>query len=142
MAKSLDKAASAAVQRTPPIPRRSVLFRPGEGQSPKCLAGREPERVVLDNVLDALRCGESPSHNVVLHAPRGLGKTVLLAALEKAAEGITEQGGVRVIRAAASEIETLPHLYALTLGQRIPTSASAMAETGRGAKGECCGAQA
>ena len=38
---------------------------------------------VLRQILGALQEGDSPTHNAALHAPRGLGKSVLLEKLRR-----------------------------------------------------------
>ena len=59
-------------------------FAPGPGTPPPVLAGREAERRRLRDIVDDLRARRaSPVH--LLQAPRGMGKTVLLRDLQRAA---------------------------------------------------------
>lgn len=51
---------------------------PGQGNIPPYLAGRESERAALQGQLAKLAGRKSPGTSVVLHGPRGNGKTVLL----------------------------------------------------------------
>ena len=95
-------------------PTRSKLFRPGDGQPPKHLAGRERERQVLGDMLKSLQCRESPAHNAALHGPRGLGKTTLLRHIQEKAL----KAGVRVVRVSAGNVSTLAKLYSVTLGRK------------------------
>ena len=62
---------------------RPLLFVPGDGQMPLHVAGRAKEMEVLRQILGALQEGDSPAHNAALHAPRGLGKSVLLEKLRR-----------------------------------------------------------
>ena len=105
---------------------RSLLFVPGDGQMPLHVAGRAREMDVLRQILGALQEGDSPAHNAALHAPRGLGKSVLLEKLRREAEA---DGQVRVVFKSASEIAQLGSLYAATLGAPAPTGEQAIKST-------------
>lgn len=67
-------------------PRR--IFRPGIGQSPPVLAGREAEQTLIDDAIENLldeeddgnEDGEQP---IMLFGPRGIGKTALLRNMRK-----------------------------------------------------------
>ena len=96
----------------------SVLFAPGAGQSPLHIAGRDDEMQTLGRMLSRLGRKQSPSHNAALHAPRGMGKSVLLDKIAKEAKA----AGVRAEFLSASEIRTLESLYKRTLGQPVPRS--------------------
>ncbi len=61
-------------------------FRPGFGDLPPVLAGREALKRELNARMDALRSGERRVSGIQLMGPRGCGKTALLAWLEKQAE--------------------------------------------------------
>lgn len=67
--------------------KRSVRgpFRPGAGSPPPYLAGREDEQALFLDLLTDLGNGIPPPADVVLHGPRGNGKTSLLAWLEEEA---------------------------------------------------------
>ena len=54
------------------------LFRPGSGDRPPHLAGREREIMAVAPMEADLRDKHAPSADIVLHGPRGNGKTVLL----------------------------------------------------------------
>ena len=95
---------------------RAHLFKPGDSQMPRHVAGRTTELEVLGGMLNCLTDGESPSHNAALHAPRGMGKSVLLDKIAKKAEA----AGVRVALLPASDIRTLESLYKRTLGKPVP----------------------
>ncbi len=53
-------------------------FRPGDGQRPPYLAGRESEQGRLRKILAEISAGRPPAANMVMYGPRGMGKTVLL----------------------------------------------------------------
>lgn len=61
-------------------------FVPGQGVLPPFLAGREAEQDLLREHLERLRRGVAPEAFVVLHGPRGNGKTALLEWAERRAE--------------------------------------------------------
>ena len=65
-------------------------FRPGTGATPPYLAGREEEQAVFHAFLTDLANGMAPGTQVVLHGPRGNGKTVLLDWLER--EAVSRKG--------------------------------------------------
>ncbi len=53
-------------------------FKPGDGQRPPYLAGRENEQGRLRQILADMADGDSPAADMVMYGPRGMGKTVLL----------------------------------------------------------------
>ena len=55
-----------------------LSFKPGAGEVPPVMAGREKEQSRIKLVLDRLNAGLSPGQNIALIGPRGNGKTVLL----------------------------------------------------------------
>ena len=60
------------------------LFRPGTGDQPPYLAGREEEKAIFDTALDNLRENQrNPSGHVICYGPRGNGKTTLLRDQQK-----------------------------------------------------------
>ena len=75
----------------------SDLFKPGNGAHPPYLAGRDAELEALEPIEAAL-AAKRPAHaDVILHGPRGNGKTVLLNVL-----------GDRLERAGADVVRTTP----------------------------------
>ena len=70
-------------------------FRPGPGGLPPYLAGRGSEQGIFRRLLGGLQEGLAPPREVVLHGPRGNGKTALLAWLQREAAGYP---GVDVLR--------------------------------------------
>ena len=131
---ALAKPAAPAARTAADEVVRSRLFSPGDGQVPLHVAGRAKEMNVLRQMLGALQDRESPSHNAALHAPRGLGKSVLLRLLRRLAQA---DGPVRVVFQSASEIAQLGSLYSATLGVPAPTSEQTTkgAEAGAGVAG-------
>ena len=67
-------------QRTDPGYRSKLkrLFRPGSGDVPPLLAGREALLDTLQTLFADLQDGRSPPREAILYGPRGNGKTVLL----------------------------------------------------------------
>ena len=61
-------------------------FQPGTGRPPPYLAGREEEQSLFRSHFEALRRGRSAPAEILLHGPRGNGKTALLAWAEREAE--------------------------------------------------------
>ncbi len=76
-------------------------FRPGFGGQPPYLAGREKEQTTLGRYVEALAAGEAPGTAIVLHGPRGNGKTVLLGWMRRLAE---REGAIRPLTLAPSGI--------------------------------------
>ena len=64
-------------------------FRPGAGQMPPFLAGRDTELGLAERRLRQLAGGTAPPQGILLYGPRGNGKTVLL---ERIAERAREMG--------------------------------------------------
>lgn len=64
-------------------------FRPGAGQMPPFLAGRDAELALAERRLAELSGGRAPAQGILLYGPRGNGKTVLL---ERIAERTREVG--------------------------------------------------
>ena len=62
-------------------------FKPGPGGLPPYLAGRETEQSLLLDLFESLRAGDPPAQPVIFYAPRGNGKTALLAWAEQQVEG-------------------------------------------------------
>lgn len=64
---------------------RQGPFRPGAGGLPPYLAGRTSVQTLCRALLGDLRDGLAPSRDLVLHGPRGNGKTALLIWLQQEA---------------------------------------------------------
>ena len=80
---------------------RQGPFRPGPGGLPPYLAGRESEQALCRALLGDLQDGLAPPREIVLHGPRGNGKTVLLAWLQQKAAAYP---GVDVLRLTPADI--------------------------------------
>ena len=83
-------------------------FRPGPGQPPPYLAGREKEQALLRAWGGAVAQGNPPPSAVILYGPRGNGKTALLVWLQRHLAAIP---GMDVVRLVPSRIRT-PALFA------------------------------
>ena len=75
-------------------------FRPGPGAMPPHLAGREEEQSLFRDVVADLAEGVPPRAEIVLHGPRGNGKTVLLRWVEQEAASVTSLESVWLTPAA------------------------------------------
>ena len=75
------------------------LFKPGTGAHPPHLAGRDGEIQAMAPTEAAIEARAAPAADVILHGPRGNGKTVLLDVIGDR----LEQVGAQVVRATAHE---------------------------------------
>ena len=82
---------------------RQGPFRPGPGGLPPYLAGRESEQALFLLLLGDLQDGLAPSREIVLHGPRGNGKTALLTWLQREAAAYP---GVDVLRLTPAAVPT------------------------------------
>ena len=85
-------------------------FQPGAGGYPPVLAGREDEQAQLVSLVESLadwQLGQPLQAIHVVQAPRGMGKTVLLQALERRASDDTALAKVTILRTPASNLPTL-----------------------------------
>ena len=71
-------------------------FRPGPGQPPPYLAGREKEQALFRAWGGAVAQGFPPPSSVILYGPRGNGKTALLLWLQRHLAAIPGADGVRL----------------------------------------------
>ena len=94
------------VRDEPPNP-----FQPGTGSYPPVLAGREAELSALHRLLRGLEAGTLNQMIHLLLGPRGLGKTVLLQAMESEASVRVE--GVDVVRISAGDMPDFDELARL-----------------------------
>ncbi len=83
-------------------------FRPGPGQPPPYLAGREKEQALFRAWGGAVAQGNPPPSSVILYGPRGNGKTALLLWLQR---HLAASPGMDVVRLVPSRIRT-PALFA------------------------------
>ena len=86
---------------------RQGPFRPGPGGLPPYLAGRTPEQALFRAFLGDLQDGLAPPREIVLHGPRGNGKTALLVWLQREA---AKYPGVDVLRLTPADIPNEPRL--------------------------------
>ena len=75
------------------------LFKPGAGSHPPHLAGRDGEIRAMAPTEAAIEARAAPAADVILHGPRGNGKTVLLDVVGDR----LEQAGAQIVRATAHE---------------------------------------
>ena len=66
--------------------KRSSPFKPGAGQLPPYLAGREKEQAIIREKIDELSGGVASSDDILMYGPRGMGKTALLGWIGKEIE--------------------------------------------------------
>ena len=92
-----------------PLTLKANPFKPGFGFQPPVLAGREAERTKLLTGLAQLQDGEPPA-SILISAPRGMGKTVLLNWLTQQVDN--SQCG-RLVKVSADQVETLRDLVGL-----------------------------
>ena len=78
-------------------------FQPGPGQLPPYLAGREKEQALFRGWGASVAQGVPPPSPVILHGPRGNGKTALLAWMQQHFDAVP---GVDVVEMTSAEIET------------------------------------
>ena len=76
-------------------------FRPGTGAIPPYLAGRDNEKRLFREFLTDLSSGHPPGTLLILHGPRGNGKTALLGWLSKA---VARTAGVEALTLRPAEI--------------------------------------
>ena len=75
-------------------------FRPGAGQMPPWLAGRDKELALAERRLDELAGGVPPAQGILFYGPRGNGKTVLLERIADRARAL----GMRAERLPADAV--------------------------------------
>ena len=96
---------------------RQGPFRPGPGGLPPYLAGRESEQELCLSLLADLQDGLAPPREIVLHGPRGNGKTALLVWLQREA---AKCPGVDVLRLTPASIPSETKLVERVLPASLP----------------------
>ena len=95
-------------------------FRPGPGGLPPYLAGRESEQALCRALLGDLADGFAPPRELVLHGPRGNGKTALLVWLEREAASYPGLDVLRLTPAAVPvEAKLVERLLPASWWQRL-----------------------
>ena len=92
-------------------------FRPGAGQMPPYLAGREAELALADTRLRQLTGGTAPAQGILFYGPRGNGKTVLLEHIAARARDLglrAEDLPPAALRERSALVEELQELAGLT----------------------------
>ncbi len=92
-------------------PDEANPFQRGTGSYPPVLAGRRAELSALNRLLNGLANGTLEQTIHLLQAPRGLGKTVLLQALER--DATVSVDTVDVLRISAGDLPSFDHLAQL-----------------------------
>ena len=108
-------------------------FQPGPGTPPPYLAGREKEQALFRAWGGAVAQGIPPPSEVILHGPRGNGKTALLAWVQ---QHLVAAPGVDVVEMTPAELETPAQLAeqllpAAGLGELAPKEISLVGLTWR-----------
>ena len=87
-------------------------FKPGTGELPPYLAGRENVQNTFRSDLSRLSAGRSPSAPIILYGPSGMGKTVLLNWFEyEIKHGQAKKDLMRVVQTTPFDINTRTHLW-------------------------------
>ena len=93
-------------------------FRPGDGQRPPYLAGRESEQGRLRKILAEISAGRPPAANMVMYGPRGMGKTVLLNWLVDEAEKTDmKDNSIRTSSATPNQLKTPAEIWGFLLSK-------------------------
>jgi len=92
------------------IPENTINpFEPGPGKIPPVFPGREHEQYQFMQCVNRLKHNIAPSHDIIICAPRGNGKTALLTWLEKETSR-QAANNIHVIDITPDEIKTIPDL--------------------------------
>ena len=95
-------------------------FQAGDGGLPPYLAGREYEQEICGAFLSRLCNGRPPPREIVLHGPRGNGKTALLAWLRKEVAAFPGVDAIRLVPAAIrTETKLVERLLPSSWWQRL-----------------------
>ena len=95
-------------------------FRPGAGQMPPLLAGRDEELALAERRLHELAGGVPPAQGILFYGPRGNGKTVLLERIADRARELgirAERLPARALRNEDRLIEALQERAGLNAGR-------------------------
>lgn len=93
-------------------------FTPGFAGSPPFFAGREEEVGEFDEVVERIADGNCRDAEIILHGPRGTGKTTLLHHVVRRLEDKSE---VRPVLVVAPEVGTPNELYCVLLDEAVPS---------------------
>ena len=87
-------------------------FRPGDGQRPPYLAGRENKQGRLRQIMAEMSAGGPPAANIVMYGPRGMGKTALLNWVGDEVENTAKDNlSLRTVQAAPTIFPSLKSLW-------------------------------
>ena len=87
--------------------KRSSPFKPGAGQLPPYLAGREKEQAIIREKINELSGGVASSDDILMYGPRGMGKTALLCWIKEEVEkGNSEYNAIRTKRVTPGELKS------------------------------------
>ena len=121
--------------------RRGNPFRPGDGQRPPYLAGRENEQNQIREILADMADGASPAANMVMYGPRGMGKTVLLHWLKDELRGYKKprifhkkSNQVRTCSTTANKLATPAKMWTFLLSEETLAERVLGGETTAGVK--------
>ena len=93
-------------------------FRPGTGQIPPYLAGRENEQGRLRQILAEMSARRAPAADMVMYGPRGMGKTVLLSWLEnEAKKASTKDNPIRTSWTTPNKLTSPADMWSYLLSQ-------------------------
>ncbi len=91
-------------------------FTPGFAGSPPVFSGRDEQIGEIDEVLERIAEGHCQDVEIILHGPRGIGKTTLLHHVVRRMENASE---IRPILVVAPEIATPYDLYCTLLVELV-----------------------
>ena len=91
-------------------------FKPGAGQLPPYLAGREKEQAIIREKLNELIGGVAPSDDILMYGPRGMGKTALLGWIkEEVNKGDSKDNAIRTKRVTPGELKSPADMWSRLL---------------------------
>ena len=105
-------------------------FKPGDGQLPPYLAGREKEQAIIREYLTNLRKDEPLAADILMYGPRGMGKTALLGWIENETEkSESEYKTIRTSRVTPDKLKSPADMWGWLLPdnwikRRLPNKVS------------------